>query len=87
MTLVDVPGAFEGLEGVHHDIDNSRPKALIADQLPLNHQLISEYCSGVFPYLWNRAFSYGYELWIMDRKPEEETDKLSEPGQAEEEML
>jgi len=29
-----VPGSFEGLEGGHHDIDNSRPKALIADQLP-----------------------------------------------------
>ena len=56
--------SFEGLEGVHHNIDDSGPKALIADQLPLNQQLISEYCSGVFPYLWNRAFSYGYGLWI-----------------------
>ena len=68
--------SFEGLEGVHHNIDDSGPKALIADQLPLNQQLISEYCSGVFPYLWNRAFSYGYGLWIilfhtiMDRKPD-----------------
>src|SRR5271155_1872419 len=34
--------------------------------IPLNQQLISEYCSGVFSYLWNRAFSYGYGLWIMD---------------------
>jgi len=58
--------SFEGLEGGHHNIDDSGPKALIADQLPLNQQLISEYCSGVFPYLWNRAFSYGYGLWIMD---------------------
>ena len=28
--------SFEGLEGGHHNIDDSGPKALIADQLPLN---------------------------------------------------